>query len=93
MFLRLHKNLEFIIVENDVTPPYDIYWKVKNTGKIALQKNCLRGRIIKTNKTSQKERSDFQGNHFVECYIIKNGVCVAKSHLDVPLSNYDYIMG
>lgn len=93
MYLRLHKNLEFEIVENDVNPPYDIYWKVKNTGEIAIQKNCVRGKIFKTNKTFQNETSDFQGNHFVECYIIKNGVCVAKSHLNVPLSNYDYIMG
>lgn len=27
------------------------------------------------------------GPHFVECYIIKNGVCVASGHIDVPIGH------
>ncbi|MBR0340863.1 MAG: hypothetical protein IJH64_01160 [Oscillospiraceae bacterium] len=31
------------------------------------------------------ERTDFYGPHYVECYIIKNGICVARAKVDVPI--------
>lgn len=38
-----------------------------------------------TNNDHQKEHTDFQGEHYVECYLVKNNVCVAKGHIDVPI--------
>ena len=32
------------------------------------------------------EHSDFRGNHVVECYIIKDGVVVARDCIDVPIT-------
>lgn len=96
-FLGVKKDLEFYIadLDDEITNSgsYDIYWKVKNEGEIAIRKNCIRGQIIQTNNPIKKESSDFKGEHYVECYIIQNGVCVAKSHLQVPISNYEFIMG
>lgn len=89
--LLTKKNLEFHIdhldkgLKQDDTS-YDIYWKVKNEGEIAYKKNCLRGQIIKTNSSKQVESSDFKGAHFVECYLVQNNVCIARSRIDVPIT-------
>ncbi|MFG3405492.1 hypothetical protein [Streptomyces sp. NPDC048142] len=33
------------------------------------------------------EHSDFKGEHVVECYVVKDGVVVARDRIDVPVSN------
>jgi len=63
----------------------DIYWKVKNQGAEALRRNQIRGQIIKTNKTKQVENTQFIGPHYVECYIVKNNVCIARDRINVPI--------
>lgn len=64
--------------------PYKILWKVKNVGPEAERKNQLRGEIFEKGNCIV-EHSDFFGNHYIECYIIKNGVCVAKKRIDIPI--------
>jgi hypothetical protein len=86
--LRINKKLDFYITYTDVPSPYDIYWKVKNEGDIAKQKNMIRGQINKTNNMHRTEETSFKGSHYVECYLVKNGVCVAKGRIRVPISNY-----
>lgn len=97
MFLAIKKHLEFYIETTDrellKEAPYDIYWKVKNEGEEAIKRDCIRGQLKKTNTKSIVESSDFIGEHYVECYIVKDGICVAKDHIDVPISHYKYIMG
>lgn len=83
--LRHNKQLSFSISNCTVPRPYDIYWKVRNVGPIAIQKKMIRGQICKTNNSNHSERTNFQGPHFVECYIVKNGVCVARDRIDVPI--------
>jgi len=78
------RKLNFYIDECDVCFPYDIYWKVRNEGSVAREKDQIRGQIIKGDKTKQ-EPSVFHGPHYVECYIVKNGICVARSRIDVPI--------
>ena len=87
-WLSKNKKLEFYIVDTDTKGDYDIYWKVRNVGNEAIKRDMIRGQIIKTNNTKHFERTDFRGEHFVECYIVKNGVCVAKDEIDVPISAY-----
>lgn len=65
--------------------PYKIYWKVRNRGEIAERKDCIRGEIVETNKLLHQEHTEFKGNHYVECYIIKNGICIARQRIDVPI--------
>ncbi|MCR4773329.1 MAG: hypothetical protein K5854_03085 [Prevotella sp.] len=31
------------------------------------------------------ESSDFRGDHYVECYIIKDGIMVARERINVPI--------
>jgi hypothetical protein len=88
-FLRKKKELIFFVDKTDVVPPFEVLWKVKNEGEIAKERDCLRGQIIVPNKdhNKRKENSNFEGAHFVECYIIKDGFCVARDRIDVPISN------
>ncbi len=86
--LRRQKSLDFFIKSTDCPQPYQIYWKVRNVGRVAEDKDMIRGQIKCTNFAHQKEHTDFQGAHYVECYIVKYGVCVARDRIDVPIGNY-----
>ena len=83
--LRHNKQLDFFITGTDCPKPYDIYWKVKNVGPVAERRNCIRGQIEKTNSQTHQEHTDFQGSHYVECYLVKNNICVARAHISVPI--------
>ena len=85
--LRHNKKLSFSISNCTVPRPYDIYWKVRNVGPVAIQKKMIRGQIVKTNSDTHSEHTNFQGPHYVECYIVKNGVCVARDKIDVPIGS------
>lgn len=85
-YLRKHKSLDFFIESTNCPAPYDIYWKVRNVGHVAEERNCIRGGI-KQGDTHHKERTDFYGEHYVECYLVKSGVCVAQDRIDVPIGN------
>lgn len=87
--LRVNKDLYFYIEHTDVVEPYDVLWKIKNEGEIANAKNMLRGEILEDKGGKERyEKTSFKGSHFVECYIIKNNVCVARDRIDVPISEY-----
>lgn len=85
--LRHNKTLTFKIVHVNVPEPYSIYWKVRNVGPEAIRRNMIRGEIKLTNSSIQKEHTNFQGPHYVECFIVKNGVCVARDRIDVPIGS------
>jgi hypothetical protein len=86
--LKINKKLNFFIQNTDVQKPYEVKWKVKNEGQIAKNKNMFRGQIFNDNGSEKRiENSNFEGAHFVECFIIKNNVCVARDRIDVPISN------
>lgn len=85
---RLEKNVSlnfYIINIKDFSGMgVDIYWKVRNVGQEAERRNMLRGQIRKVDKNGRhKERTSFNGHHFVECYVVKDGVCVARDLIDV----------
>ena len=64
-----------------VKKPFEVKWQITNTGKEALENKCMRGGFDDSNigNTGRKEKTSFTGSHSVQCFIIKNGVCVAKS--------------
>ncbi len=64
--------------------PYKVFWKVRNVGVEAEKRDMLRGQIYEKGKTIV-EHSNFFGKHYIECYIIKNGVCVARDKVDIPI--------
>lgn len=74
----------------NVPGPAEFCWKVRNFGieaKNAAAGKGLRGEITNTGtKGSKRETTLYKGTHYVECYIIKDGVCVAKTMQFVPIS-------
>ena len=77
---KIHCTMDY----TNCTPPYKIFWKVKNVGPDAARRNQLRGQIVEKGKYIE-ERSSFFGNHYIECYIVKNGVCVARERINIPI--------
>lgn len=82
----LPHNLKIVcsVTETSTPPPYDVYWKVKNVGPEAERRNQVRGQIINKGKTLV-EHTRFYGNHYIECYIVKNDICVARKRIDIPI--------
>jgi hypothetical protein len=83
-----NKELDFTITECTVPYPSDVKWKVLNRGDEAERRDNIRGQIISPNRAgnAQHERTSFRGQHVVECYIIKDGIVVARDVIDVPIS-------
>lgn len=69
IILKNNLKLEFLIEETDVRKPYDIYWKIRNKGNIEKEKDCIRGQIVKINKSIHREETQFRGEPYVECYM------------------------
>lgn len=69
--------------ETNISKPYKIYWQVVNTGAEAVRNNGLRGGfldgIIFRGGSTRTESTQYEGNHWIECFIVKNGACVARS--------------
>ena len=83
--LRIRKKIEFYIQNTSVPKPYRVFWKVRNVGPQAERRDQIRGQIEESKFETKTEPISFDGPHFVECYIIKDGVCVARDRVDVPI--------
>ena len=85
--LRVNKSLRFYIESCNVPEPYTVKWKVRNVGSEAEKKDQIRGQItVDGGGKCRSESTSFRGGHFVECYVIKNNVCVARDRIEVPIS-------
>jgi hypothetical protein len=88
--LLAKKSLEFWVETITVPPPFLIKWKVLNRGEVARRKDCIRGQIVSDGGRMRKtEKTNFKGDHIVECYAIKDGVVVAKDRIHVPIQTND----
>lgn len=73
--------------KTNVNPPYQVYWQVVNTGDEATREQCLRGDFYPSSGNcsfelgtkTRIEPTKYRGFHWVECFIVKNGACVARS--------------
>lgn len=85
------KKLKFSIKNLNVPEPFTVMWKVRNFGEEAKKAEGLRGEITYDAGFMSKEESTlYHGEHYVECYIIKNNVCVAIGKILVPIGqNYE----
>lgn len=84
--LMPNKSLRFYIDKIDVPAPYTIKWKVTNRGEQAIKRDCIRGQIINLNHSKRTETTSFKGSHFVECYVIKDNIVLARDLINVPIS-------
>lgn len=57
-----------------------VKWRITNTGDEAMSV-CPRGGFEKPNegKTSRREETAYTGKHFVECFVIRQNVCIRWS--------------
>jgi hypothetical protein len=81
------RRLQFRITHCDVPPPYQVWWKVLNTGpEAAAVPGGLRGKLLPDDGTaSRTETTSYRGRHYVEAYIVKDGRVVASDHHDVEI--------
>lgn len=80
------RSLDFTI-NTDVLEPYEVKWKARNVGCEAEKRKCLRGEIMDANRKGfvRHESADFLGPHYMEAYVIKNGIVVARDRIEVPI--------
>ena len=80
--LNKHGELRFEVQAKRLKD-YEIWWQVTNTGKEAENANCLRGDFYSSEliegKKVRKESTRYAGRHYVEAYLVKNGICYGKS--------------
>ena len=88
--VRHRKKIEFYIKYNSVPKPYRVFWKVRNVGPQAEKLDQIRGQIEESKFETKTEPITFDDPHFVECYIIIDGVCVARDKVDVPIKLDSY---
>ncbi|MBY6013591.1 hypothetical protein KUV75_01565 [Qipengyuania gaetbuli] len=84
--LKPRKKLTFT-VETDIPGSYGLFWKVLNRGQEAINRDCIRGQIVADEGHKKNvERTNFKGDHVVECYALVDGVVVATDRIHVPIS-------
>jgi Second Messenger Oligonucleotide or Dinucleotide Synthetase domain/Adenylyl/Guanylyl and SMODS C-terminal sensor domain len=76
---RVPKNRSLLFTATtNVRAPYEIFWKVRNGGEEANQARQLRGEISRDKGSASRiETTLYKGSHYVECYVVKDGVVVA----------------
>lgn len=67
---------------------YNVYWQVVNTGADASNDGGLRGNFFSAKSLNGKnsthplinwEATKYKGKHWIECFIVKDNICVARS--------------
>jgi hypothetical protein len=80
--LPKHRDLRFTCRTN-VRGSYEVYWQVVNTGHEAARAGDLRGRIdgpfFGSDAYTRSESAAYFGCHWIECFVVQRGVCVARS--------------
>jgi hypothetical protein len=80
----LGRSLRFTIEDCTVEKPFHVYWKVRNAGEEAARRKMFRGEIRKLGEQIT-ESSSFHGEHWVEAWIVKDGVAVARDRQEVTI--------
>lgn len=74
-------DLKFVVKTN-TRGAYQVFWQVVNTGQHAESVGDGRGNIFPSNNSNPAvhwEKSLYTGKHSIECFIVKDGICVARS--------------
>lgn len=85
LYLRFHAT-------TNAPGPYKVCWQIVNTGNEALSAGCKRGQIVESATAgagglhsttvpafSHDEKTLYTGSHWVECFLVSGGVCIARS--------------
>jgi hypothetical protein len=97
--LRAGLSIKFVAKTN-IRGNYEVFWQVVNTGKHAAKENGLRGKLFQAKYKDGSpsidplinwEWTEYTGKHWIQCFIIQNGYCVAESkRFYVNIRNKDY---
>lgn len=82
--LKKSRPLRFQVSRTSVHEPFEVYWKVRNHGNEARKRGQLRGEIVSGGRVHH-ESTLYRGDHYIDCYIVKSGRCVAKTRQWVPI--------
>lgn len=85
-FIPHHFTVKAKILRTSASSFDKVLWKVRNVGEIAEMRGAIRGDILERGDEII-EQTVFMGQHYIECYIIKDGVCVGIGHVKVPIGN------
>jgi hypothetical protein len=78
--IEVDRKIEFLLGSD--APAADIYkWKVKNDNSSPQR----RGEITDHGTLRNPEETKYSGSHYVECFAIRNGVCIGRSRQNVVL--------
>jgi hypothetical protein len=80
-----NRSLQFTARLENLAGPYRVFWKVRNGGQEAADSQELRGEISESSNgpMMRTETTSYKGTHYVECYIVKSGVVVARNRQTV----------
>lgn len=78
--LKKYVSIDFTAITG-IKKPFKVCWQVVNTGSEAIKDECLRGGFESSNvgDITRNEDTAYTGSHYIQCFVIKNGQCVAKS--------------
>lgn len=80
--IEIDRRVEFRLGQN--VPDADLFkWKVKNDDNSPEP----RGEITNNRTLRDPEHTKFNGAHYVECFAIRNGVCIGRTRQDVKLNS------
>lgn len=80
------KDLRFKVMTT-APGPFEVLWKVRNSGNVAAAAGDLRGQIFAGVETGtvHRESTKYPGDHYIEVYVVKNGRVVASDHRGVKI--------
>lgn len=69
------------VAKTNASGNFQYYWQVVNTGQAAKLANDLRGNIFLDNRNNRIhwETTKYPGKHWIECFIVQDGHCIARS--------------
>ena len=72
------------VAATDVPEPFTVHWQVVNTGAEAEAGRGLRGKIFASAGPAgaglrQTESTLYKGIHWIECFVVRDGACLARS--------------
>lgn len=74
-------------IRNDIEKDYTL-WKVQNdkNSSEVVSANCTRGEITRDRTMKDPESTAYKGQHYVECFAVKDNVCIARSKINVVIN-------
>src|SRR3989344_1787980 len=78
--------LRFYVDTSSIPDPKKVFWQVVNTGQEAERAGDLRGEVLDDQGSNRRdEHTKYKGTHYVNCFVVKNNSCIAKSRFFVSI--------